>query len=129
MAKLNLLPTNPLKPKSCEPLAIALRARLKARSGFSLVELLVSMTIFTLVMSAGSTIFLLALRAQRVTIAEQNVVDNTRFALEFMSRQLRFARRDNAGACITAGYTYELPIVSTDSIKFLDSQSCCLEYS
>ena len=129
MAKLNLLLTSSLKAKSYKLLAIDLRARLKASCGFSLVELLVSMTIFTLVMSAGSTIFLLALRAQRVTIAEQNVVDNTRFALEYMSRQLRFARRDGAGSCITAGYTYELPIGSTDSIKFLDSQSRCIEYS
>ena len=95
-------------------------------AGFTLIELLVSVTIFTIVVGAGSGVFISALRAQQAAFAEQNLVDNTRFAIEFMSRQIRLAKRDGDGSCTgTANSTYSL---SSGVLKFINSQNQCIHF-
>jgi len=94
--------------------------------GFTLIELLVSVTIFTLVVGAGSGVFISAIRAQQAAFAEQNLVDNTRFAIEYMSRQIRLAKRDSSGSCTgTANSMYSL---SSGVLKFINSQDQCMHF-
>ena len=102
--------------------------RLKA--GFTLIEMLVSVTIFTMVMGAGSGIFISALRAQQVAIASQNLVESTRFTIEYMSRQIRLAQRDTSGTCpLVPSNTFYTNPSGTSTLAFKNSQSECIVFS
>jgi prepilin-type N-terminal cleavage/methylation domain-containing protein len=68
--------------------------------GFTLIELLVSMGIFSIILTIGVGAFVIALNAQRTASAQQAVASNARFALEFMSRQMRVAKEDQAAVCV-----------------------------
>lgn len=61
-------------------------------SGFTLVELLMAVTIFGIVMTAVSGILLNAVRQQRIVLAKQGVDDNALYAMEFMIKELRMAK-------------------------------------
>jgi len=94
--------------------------------GFTLIEILVATTVFSLALGAMSSLFVMSLQGQRSIFAQQNLVDNTRFALEQMSRQIRMARRDETGICTgSAGSTYS---GGGASIIFIDPQSNCRTY-
>lgn len=57
--------------------------------GFTMIELLVAISVFLIVIAIATTIFVNALRTQRATIALMNVNDNASLALEQMARELR----------------------------------------
>ncbi|MBU1178861.1 type II secretion system GspH family protein [Patescibacteria group bacterium] len=59
--------------------------------GFTLVELLVSVTIFSFVMIAMTTISLSVMKAQRVSFFKQNIQELGRFLLESMAREIRIS--------------------------------------
>lgn len=95
--------------------------------GFTLIEIIVAMTIFSIAVGAISSLFVMSLRGQRNVIAQQNLADNTRFALEHMSRQIRMAQRDESGSCTgTAKSTYD---IGGASLTFVDYTSNCLTYA
>lgn len=97
--------------------------------GFTLIEILVAVTIFSLVVGAISGVFISVLQAQRKGLINQALVDNASFTLEYISRALRMARKQ----------TSELPICLSDNglnyettrdnqgIKFLNYQGICHE--
>lgn len=94
--------------------------------GFTLIEIIVAMTVFSLALGAMSSLFVMALKGQRNVFAQQNLLDNTRFALEQMSRQIRMAQRDETGICTgTAGSTYS---GGGADITFIDPGSNCRTY-
>lgn len=95
-------------------------------AGVTLLELIVAVAIFTVVVSGSSGVFISALRAQRVVLAEQNLIDNIRFALEFMSRELRLASRDDTGTC--TGTAYMTYTNSSGVLKFINSDGECVHY-
>ena len=99
------------------------------KKGFTLIEMLISVTIFTVVMGAGSGMFISALRAQQVAVANQNLVESTRFAIEYMSRQIRLAQRDTSGTCTLAPNTFYMTSGGGSSLAFINSQSQCIIFS
>jgi len=60
-------------------------------SGFTLVELLAAITIFSLVMTAVFGIFINAIKDQRIILAKQAVDDNALYAMESITKELRMA--------------------------------------
>jgi Tfp pilus assembly protein PilE len=60
--------------------------------GISLVELVVSVSVFSLVVIASSGIFMNAIKTQKVILAKQNVAENMRYTSEFMVKELRMAQ-------------------------------------
>jgi len=60
--------------------------------GYSLIELLVSITVFVMIISVNSNIFISAIKGQEKAIATQNVSDSARYLMEVMSKELRVAR-------------------------------------
>ena len=94
--------------------------------GFTLIETIVAATIFAMVMSAISSLFIVSVRGQRNILAQQNLTDNTRAVLEQMSRQIRMAQKDESGGCTgTARTTYT---ASGTSLQFIDYRSNCVTY-
>lgn len=99
--------------------------KIKNKAGFTLIELLVAVTIFSILVGSASSAFLIALRSQQRALAQQDMLDHTRFALEFMSRKLRMGQRDNTGSCISSGNTYS---ASAGMIIFIASNDKCTRF-
>lgn len=58
-------------------------------SGLTMIELIVSIGIFSLIVVMAVGTFILALSSQRRIIALRNVEDNTRFTIEVIAREIR----------------------------------------
>ena len=63
--------------------------------GFTIIEMLVAVTIFTLVFGAATGVFVSSLRAQRQSLAYQELLDQTSYLMEYMSRAIRMAKKDD----------------------------------
>ena len=101
---------------------------MKLNNGFSLIEVVVAAAIFSIVIGSISSLFVSSLRGQRSVFENQNLVDNTRFVFEQMSRQIRMAQRDESGTCTgSAGTTYSS---SGGSLSFIDYRNPgnCITY-
>jgi len=61
----------------------------KEKSGFTLIEILVSSFILILVVVAASQMYVTASSAQRRAYGKQNALDSSRYALEYMGRAIR----------------------------------------
>lgn len=102
-------------------------SKAKKNSGFTLIEIVVSMAIFSVVMMAVMSAFFLALRAQRVVVLEKSAAESVRFSLEFMSRQMRFAQRSDDTTCLSqVGLTFES--ASSDELQFINAQDECIRF-
>lgn len=98
----------------------------KGEEGFTLLEMIVAATIFAIVISIISALFLAGVRGQRSALATQNIIENTRLAIEQMSRQIRVAQRDEVGSCTgDARTTFNSGGVA---LSFIDSLGRCTTY-
>ena len=99
------------------------------KGGFTLIELMVSITIFAIIVGVIGSIFLTSLQGQRKAISFQGIFDQTSYLMEYMSRSLRMAKRETAApTCLSANNkNYELT-KSGKGIKFINSQNICQEF-
>lgn len=97
------------------------------RKGFTMVELLVSMFIFSLIMGGIVNTLFMSVSLQQRVIEDQRKISEVSFLLEYMSRTLRMARKDIAGQCITINHNYHKPDPNT--IRFLNFDGECQEFS
>jgi len=94
--------------------------------GFTLIEMVVATAIFVLVMTAASGLFVSGLRAQRQSLAHQQVLSQTSYLMEYMSRAVRMARKDMAGTCTgTAKLNYAF---SGQCLKFINYKNQCQQF-
>ena len=107
------------------------------QKGITLIELLVGLSIFLLVISGATRVFLVNLKSQRIILAEQLLLDQANYSLEYMSRALRMAKKelncedptvsttcsaDNPSYCLTStgyGYNYEIT-QGGEKIRFIN---------
>ena len=68
------------------------------QSGFTLVEILISMAIFVTALTAVSAIFVFASDSQQKTLAISNTQADIRFAMEVISQQIRRGSIDYASS-------------------------------
>jgi len=85
------------------------------KKGFTLIELLISMTIFSIVMISAIGLFDAGIKNQRKALALQTLSDNTSYAIEYMSRTIRMAKKDLATGC-----NFENPGGNLSKIRFLN---------
>lgn len=89
--------------------------------GFTLTELLIGMGIFALILGPVTGLLVSGIRLQRQSLAEQQSLDQLSFALEYMSRALRMAKKDTTGNCLSqTGLNYENPGGQISNIKFIN---------
>lgn len=91
------------------------------------MEVLVSLAIFSLLLASGSGILVSSIRAQRRSLLSQELLDQTSYLSEYMSRAIRLARKDINGRCISAKLNYEITR-SGKGIKFLNYNGLCQEF-
>lgn len=110
------------------------RAINNSNRGFTLLEVLVAASIFAIVMTAASGIFAAAIRDQDRILKRQMAISNTSYALEYMSRSLRMAKKDLDGDCLTGNYSTggETCNYKTNSdntaIRFLNHNKKCVQF-
>lgn len=100
--------------------------------GYTLIEVLVSVTIFGIIIAGPTGLFVLSLRNQNMSLALGETIDNTSHAVEYMSRALRMARKDRIGDCLDPeyqNYNYINPGADSEKIRFLNYQGYCQEFS
>ncbi len=100
--------------------------------GFTLVEILVASLISLLIISVASGLFVSLVRNQRRVLAKQQLLNQTSYIIEYMSRALRMARKDRTGTCLsTTGLNYENPEGDISKIKFINhsENDICQEFS
>lgn len=66
--------------------------------GFTLVELMVGITIFVVVISIVVSLFMMGIKGQRNLITIQTIQDNARYLLEFIAKEIRMSVVDNSTA-------------------------------
>ena len=72
------------------------------QEGFTLIEMLVAMAVFSTVMGIITGIFITGIRQQKTALDSQIVLDQTSYALEYISRALRFAKKEmSSPACLS----------------------------
>lgn len=99
------------------------------KRGFTLIEVMVAVTIFSLMVGTIMEIFMWGIKEQRRALSTQKLLDETSYALEHMSRSIRMAKKElNAPACLsTNGLNYETNADKT-LIRFIDHNNVCTEF-
>lgn len=97
----------------------------KSGGGFTLTELLVTVAVFSLIVSAASGVFVQALKTQRWALATQELSDQTSFLIEYMSRAIRMAKKDITGICIDPKLNYK---IVDNGIEFLNYKGECQKF-
>ena len=64
---------------------------MKQNKAFTLIEVLIAISIFVVVITIVLSLFSAAIRGYRKVIAMQNVQENARFLLEFMTKEIRMS--------------------------------------
>jgi len=98
------------------------------KNGFTLLEVIVATAVFSIAVSAISALFVVSVKTQRNVLAQQDLIDNTRYAMEHISRQIRMARRDETGSCVGKS-PYTLTSSSANTLTFIDYRGDCLTYN
>lgn len=102
---------------------------MKKSGGFTLIELMVGIVIFGFVVAIVAGLFASAIRIQRRVLAQQELVDQVGYVMEYMSRALRTAKKERGSppVCLSrAGLNYE--ITSRGGIRFINSENECQEF-
>jgi type II secretory pathway component PulJ len=66
-------------------------------AGVSLIELMVSVTIFVIILMSMTSIFKMVIDSQRAAIATQNVQESLKYFFEVISKEIRMAQRTGSG--------------------------------
>jgi prepilin-type N-terminal cleavage/methylation domain-containing protein len=88
--------------------------------GFTMAEVLVSVAIFSLLSVVLANIFVSSIKAQSKILQNQDIMEESNYALEYMGKALRMAKKDTDGYC-TGGSNYQwdwtwIEFLSYDSV-------------
>lgn len=97
------------------------------KKGFTLVEILVVLAIFSIMIAAISAVFISGIKIQANSVAQEQLLDQVNYAVENMSRSIRTAKKDIVGSCITSGDNYLPASGSDDSLGFIKKDSVLQE--
>jgi len=102
--------------------------KFKAETGVSLIELVVSVTLFSVLVLASTQIFKMVIDGQRSAIAAQNVQENMRYAMEKMSKEIRMAQISNQDCNGAAIYKVFNTAETGQELYFKNKNGDCVTY-
>jgi len=89
--------------------------------GFTLVELMMGIALFTLLLGGIFGVLIFGIQLQRKSLVRQEISGQLSFSMEYMSRALRMAIRDEKGACLSSSdLNYENPGGNDSIIRFVN---------
>lgn len=74
---------------------IGANKKLQTKKGFSLIEVLVSVSLFVIIILSATEIFRLVIQGQRDAIASQNVQESLKYFFEVIGKEMRMAKKNN----------------------------------
>ncbi len=107
---------------------------------YTLIEVLVAVSIFTIIIAAPTGFLVGSLKGQQKALASQKLLDNASYTLEYISRSLRMAKKElscseitNPATCSCLktqgyGYNYENPNGDVSAIRFINYKEECQEF-
>ncbi len=100
--------------------------------GFTLIEMLMTVFIFSIVFGSASALFVSAVRNQSRALASQQLLSETSFIMEYMGRAMRMAVKDDIGGvdCIPSGnrVNYATTTSGVGGIRFRNYLNQCQEF-
>ncbi|MEA3463698.1 MAG: prepilin-type N-terminal cleavage/methylation domain-containing protein [Patescibacteria group bacterium] len=108
----------------------------KNNTGTTLIELLVAVTLFSVIMLSATAIFKIMVEGQRNAIAAQNAQESMKYVFEVMAKEVRMAQKSNDECRIEIGFsipaTYKVYNVSSngegDILYFKNKNTDCVAY-
>lgn len=80
--------------------------------GFTLMEIMVSVTASFLIIGAIIGLFISANKSQKRILSSYELLNQTGYATEYMSRALRTAEKESGQGCLaSSGLNYEIPVI------------------
>jgi prepilin-type N-terminal cleavage/methylation domain-containing protein len=101
------------------------------KKGFTLIEIMVSVSLFAVIMISMSSIFKLAIDGQRSAIITQNIQESLKYFLEVTAKEIRMAQTDG-GKCETVPDNLIFSVSSNtlgDTLSFKNYYGECVTYS
>ncbi|MDO8470486.1 MAG: prepilin-type N-terminal cleavage/methylation domain-containing protein [bacterium] len=96
--------------------------------GFTLIEVTVAIGLTSLLIGTVSSLLLVALSAQRQSLATQELISQGSSMEEYMTRALRQAQKETGQGCLSSdGLNYELTHFNS-GVRFINSQGQCQEF-
>lgn len=93
--------------------------KFNSQRGFTIIELLVSIAIFSLVTSFGVSVFVRSLRAQRSVVSLISANDNVSLAIEAIARELRRGRDFDTNGIINTDDSREIGFHNADQKRIV----------
>jgi prepilin-type N-terminal cleavage/methylation domain-containing protein len=93
---------------------------MKNNKGLTLIETLVSIVLFGIISTLLVNIFVVSIRTQGRVVANQELVEQSTYALDYMATKIRMAIKDETGACNGSPSNYS---TGENSIKFISYDS------
>lgn len=100
-----------------------IKRRKNKKKAFTLLEMLLAMTIFLIIIGTVSSLFISGIKQQAVFLANQEILNEVTYALEFISRALRMAGKElnDPPLCLSStGLNYE-NYINESGIRFINS--------
>ena len=101
------------------------------QKGYTLIEILVAIGIFFVVIAAPTGFFVSSLKAQQKALSSQELTDNISYMLEYMSRAIRMAKKDDINGinCLSGNkINYEITPSGQGGIRFKNYKNECQEF-
>lgn len=96
--------------------------------GFTLVEVLISLTIFSFAIGIVSQTFVMAVRLERKFLASTESLNEISYLMEYMARSIRMAKKDTGNLCLVGSKMNYEKTYSGSGIKFLTQNGQCREF-
>lgn len=100
----------------------------KNSAGFTLVEMLVVCAVFSIIIMAISGVFVSAIRTQKYSLVTQQLLNQTSYSMEYMSRSLRMAKKNTGTTLCSAVPIGQNYTKTATGIAFLDAQNRCKSF-
>lgn len=98
------------------------------KKGVTLLELIVSIGLFSFTIISATSIFKTVIDGQRDAIASQDMQESIRYSFERMSKEIRMANRDKNGVCTLAAKKVYAVNAAEDRLFFLNFRDECVAY-
>ena len=115
------------------------KSKREIKSGFTIIELIIVLAVFFVVIGGAVGIFISMIQQQRKVLSEQELLNQTTYIEEYMSRLIRAVAIDPTGSCLGSngvnypGYYYLLTHYDSalgfyQGIKFISNANVCEEF-
>lgn len=98
------------------------------KKGFTLVEMMVALGIFSMALGITSQTFVAGIKLQRKFLASTESLNEISYLMEYMARSIRMAYKDMAPVCLTTAKLNYESTYDGEGIKFMKKNSQCQEF-